>query len=123
MYFFTLTPCRLIDTRGSTGPLGGPALVAGAQRTFSLTGNCGVPSSARSLSLNITVTGPTAPGDLKFFAAGTSVPVSTTMDYSANQTRGNNAIPSLSSSGALTVQCDQVSGTVHLIVDVNGYFQ
>jgi hypothetical protein len=45
------------------------------------------------------------------------------MDYSANQTRANNAIPSLSSSGALTVQCDQVSGTVHLIVDVNGYFE
>ena len=123
MSFFTLTPCRLIDTRGSNGPLGGPALVAGAQRTFTLTGICGVPSSARSLSLNITVTGPTAAGDLKIFAAGTSVPTSTTMNYSAGQTRANNAIPSLSTSGALIVQCDQPSGTVHLIVDVNGYFQ
>ena len=28
--FFTLTPCRLIDTRGATGTYGGPALAGGA---------------------------------------------------------------------------------------------
>ena len=45
------------------------------------------------------------------------------INYSAGQTRGNNAIVSLNAAGALTVRCVQASGTVDLIVDVNGYFE
>jgi parallel beta-helix repeat protein len=123
MAFFTVTPCRLVDTRNAAGPRGGPALVAGAQRTFTLSGNCGVPPSARSLSVNVTMTSPTAPGALRLFAGGTSAPGTTTINYRAGQTRANNAIATLGGSGDLAVQCDQASGTVHLILDVNGYFQ
>ena len=123
MSFFTVTPCRVVDTRNASGPLGGPALVAGAQRTFTLTGSCGVPATARSLSLNVTVTAPTASGDLKLFAGGTATPVSTTINYGSGQTRANNAQPALGASGDLAVQCDQTSGSVQLILDVNGYFQ
>src|SRR6185436_14347283 len=47
--FFTLPPCRLVDTRIDL-----PALQPGAQRTFVLTGACGVPSTARALSVNLT---------------------------------------------------------------------
>jgi hypothetical protein len=36
--FFTLEPCRLIDTRNPAGPLGGPALQPGAARLFVVTG-------------------------------------------------------------------------------------
>ena len=82
-----------------------------------------MPSSARAVSVNVTVTSPTALGDLKMFSAGTSVPVPTTMNYSAGQTRANNALVSLSGSGAIAVQCDQASGTVQFILDVNGYFE
>jgi hypothetical protein len=32
MAFYAVAPCRLIDTRGPTGPYGGPALAAGAER-------------------------------------------------------------------------------------------
>src|SRR5262249_24441237 len=122
MSFYTIAPCRLVDTRNANGPLGGPALSAKAQRTFILAGHCGVPSGARALSLNVTVTGPTAQGDLKIFA-GTTAPVSTTINYRAGQTRANNAIASLGTSGSLTVLCDQPSGTVHLVLDVNGFFE
>ena len=120
--FFTVTPCRLVDTRNPTGPLGGPALNAGAQRSFTLTGTCGIPAGAQSLSLNVTVTSATSAGDLKLFAAGTSVPVATAISYKAGQTRANNAIAAPSASGNLAVSCDQPSGTVQLIIDVNGYF-
>jgi uncharacterized repeat protein (TIGR01451 family) len=123
MSFYTVTPCRLVDTRTGNGPLGGPALVAGAQRTFALTGRCAVPASARSLSLNVTVTGPTTAGDLRLFPSGITAPGTTTINYRAAQTRANNAIASLGTTGNLTVQCDQASGTVQLILDVNGYFQ
>jgi len=60
--FTSITPCRLIDTRNPQGPAGGPALQAGATRTFALAGQCGIPASARSLSVNLTVTQPAAAG-------------------------------------------------------------
>src|SRR5262249_12938396 len=65
--FFTVTPCRVIDTRNPNGPLGGPALAPGGQRTFTLTGQCGLPAGAKMVSVNVSVTGPTAGGFLGFF--------------------------------------------------------
>jgi hypothetical protein len=121
--FYTLPPCRLVDTRDPAGPAGGPALAAAAQRTFSLSGLCGVPATARALSVNVTVVGPTAAGDLRFFPADQSTPISTALNFAAGQTRTNNAILGLSwGAGTATVQNDS-AGTVDLIVDVNGYYR
>ncbi len=123
--FYTLPPCRLLDTRNADGPLGGPALSAGVARTFELAGTCGVPIAARALSLNITVTQASASGDLRLHAAGTPAPVATSINFKAGGTRANNAIAGISDDrmGALTVEPDLASGTVHLIVDVNGFFE
>jgi gametolysin peptidase M11 len=121
--FHTLTPCRLVDTRTANGPRGGPAIGAGTERTFALGGVCGVPASARALVLNITVTGSTVPGNLALRAGGTPGVTTTTMNYSTGQTRGNNAIVALSALSELIVRCNQASGTVHLILDVNGYME
>jgi len=121
--FYTLTPCRLVDTRNPAGPLGSPALAASAQRTFALASQCGVPSTARALSLNVTVITPTAAGDLRLFPGESATPLVSTINYRAGQTRANNAIAGLGAAGDLTVQCDQSTGTVHLVLDVNGYFQ
>jgi parallel beta-helix repeat protein len=123
MSFYTVTPCRLVDTRNTNSPIGGPALAAGGQRTFALTGRCGVPMSARSLSFNVTVTAATAAGDLQLFAGGTPIPGTPTIDYRAGQTRANNAMVTLGGAGNLAVQCDQASGSVQVILDVNGYLQ
>jgi len=121
--FYALTPCRVIDTRGAAGPNGAPALAAGAARTFTLAGRCGVPANARTAAANITVTQPTVGGLLTLFPSGTSAPATSTIDYRAGQTRANNSILLLGASGDFQVLCSQSSGTVHLIVDVNGYFQ
>jgi hypothetical protein len=72
MNFFTLAPCRLIDTRNAMGPYGGPALMAGADRTFTLAGQCGIPVTARAVSVNVAVTAPSAAGNLRLYPAGTS---------------------------------------------------
>lgn len=121
--YFTVTPCRVVDTRRTPdGPLAGPALVAGASRAFALAGSCGIPAAAKALSLNVTVTQPTGAGNLRLFPAGSPVPLASTINWVAGQTRANNAIAPLSATG-LAVQCSQASGTVHLILDVNGYFQ
>lgn len=120
--FYTLTPCRVLDTRNASGPYGGPALAGNDSRTFTLTGQCGVPSTAKAVSVNVTVTQSTAAGDLKLYASGGTLSVSTAMNYAAGQTRANNAVVALGSGGVI-VQTDQPGGTVQFILDVNGYFQ
>ena len=90
--FYAIPPCRLLDTRGPVGPTGGPALAAGASRTFTLAGLCAIPSTARALALNVTVTQPTAAGHLTLHAAGGAVPTASTLNYLAGSVRANNAI-------------------------------
>ncbi|MFN2386219.1 MAG: hypothetical protein ABR576_08040, partial [Thermoanaerobaculia bacterium] len=65
--FYTVTPCRVADTRDPAGPFGAPALAAGAERTFTFGGLCGIPVTARAVSFNITVTGPTFFGHLSLY--------------------------------------------------------
>src|SRR5262249_4595209 len=120
--FYTLTPCRAIDTRLAPGPLGGPALAAEIDRTFTLAGACGIPATARAVAANIVVIEPPAAGSLRFYPARASVPLATSITYAAGQTRSSNAIVGLSA-GAFTVFTAQGSGSVHLLLDVTGYFQ
>jgi hypothetical protein len=122
-FFYTLTPCRVLDTRGAAGTYGGPALVAGADRTFPLFGRCAIPPTARAVSVNLTVTQPTAPGHLRLYPAGTPLPSVSSLNCAPGQTRANKAIVALSGAGEIAVRCAQGSGTVHFILDVNGYFE
>jgi hypothetical protein len=122
-YFYALTPCRILDTRNTPGPLGAPALAASSLRQFPVAGTCGIPPDAKALSVNVTVTAPTAMGDLRLFAGGTAVPETLSISYGKGQTRANIAIVALGSTGGLSVYCDQGSGTVQIILDVNGYFR
>jgi Subtilase family len=121
---FTITPCRVVDTRNAAGPYGAPALAPGSQRGFSLAGVCGVPTTAKAVSVNVTVTGPTAPGDLRLFPLGVALPIVSTINFAPGQTRANNAVlqVGVSPTGRVAVQND-ASGTVDFILDVNGYFQ
>jgi hypothetical protein len=122
--FYTLLPCRLVDTRNANGPLGGPVLPASGQRTFTLTGACGVPATAKAISVNVAVTAPAASGFLKLYPGDGIAPLASSINFSAGQTRANNAIVLLATdgSGGLRVQ-NGSTGTVHFILDVNGYFE
>jgi uncharacterized repeat protein (TIGR01451 family) len=120
--FYTLPPCRIADTRGVQGvPIGGPSLAAGATRSFDVRERCGLPGNAIAVSYNITVTGPTGAGNLRLYPGGTTSPASA-INYVAGQTRANNGIVPIASDGTVVAQCDQVTGTVDFIMDVNGYF-
>lgn len=123
MDFYTVSPCRLIDTRAAAGPYGGPALAAGADRAFTLAGQCNIPPSARAASVNIAVAVPSTAGYLRLYPTGSALPTVSALNYSAGQTRSNNAIVALNPSGAITVRCAQASGSAHLVLDVNGFFQ
>jgi hypothetical protein len=122
-FFHTLVPCRVLDTRNPIGPLGGPALLAGSVRTFVIAGQCGVPSSAQSVAVNVTITEPTSGGFVTVYRAGVPVPPTSTINYGPGQTRANNAVVSLGPSGDISVACGQPSGTVQFILDVSGFIQ
>jgi RHS repeat-associated protein len=114
--FFTLTPCRVLDTRDQSAPL-----TAGETRTVPLAGVCGIPSSATSVSINITAVDATAQGEMTAWPANEPQPVTSAISYQASLNRANNGILKLGN-GALAFYANQLSGTVHLIIDVNGYF-
>ncbi len=123
--FYSVPPCRVVDTRGGPGvPIGGPALEAQSPRVFALAGHCNVPSTARAVSLNVTVTAPGAAGNLRLFPGGLALPLVSTLNYAAGQTRANNAVISLNESGEIAAFAGQAAGTtVEVILDVNGYFE
>jgi subtilisin family serine protease len=122
--FFTVNPCRVIDTRLPGGPTAGAPLTCGSDRSFTIVGGtCGLPAGVvKAVALNVTVTDPSAVGNLRLFAAGDPAPVVSTVNYAAGQTRGNNSITPVSPGGQIAARCAP-SGTTHMLVDVYGYFQ
>lgn len=122
--FFTVSPCRLVDTRNPAGPRGGPALLPSSRRNFTLTGFCGIPSTAKAISVNLTVTGSTASGFLSLFPGNGIAPATSSINFVTGQTRANNAVALLATDGTGSLAVvNGAAGTVHFILDVNGYFQ
>jgi hypothetical protein len=118
--FYTVLPCRLLDTRT------GAPLQSGVERLFSAVGACGIPASARALSVNITVVAPTQLGHVTLFPGNRTVPATSTANFTAGQTRANNAILPLATNGQGSLRARAIlagAGQVHLLLDVNGYFQ
>jgi hypothetical protein len=122
--FYTVSPCRVLDSRVPAGPWGGVPLGAGQERTVTVVGGtCGVPVTAVALSFNITATLASAAGNIQVYPAGGLKPGTPVVYFVAGQTRANNGIANLGAGGELALFSGQASGTVHVIVDVNGYFQ
>ena len=121
--YFTLTPCRVFDSRSAqdgAAPLtsGNPVSISAA----TLQSRCGVPAGTAAVSLNVTVVSPSGLGMLFAYAAGTT-PALPVVNFNAGAVRANNAVVALSAGGDMSVQpYIPPSGTVHVIVDVNGYF-
>jgi hypothetical protein len=117
--FYTVPPCRILDTRAADGP----GLVAGQQRVFALAGRCGIPATARSLVLTVTAAAATVGGHVTIFADGVPLPATSAVNFAAGATRAGNAVVVLSPSQGVAVHNGQPSGSVHLILDVTGYFE
>src|SRR5262245_46794364 len=120
--FIGVTPCRVADTRGNgfAGAYGPPALIADANRNFTIAGQCGIPNGASAVSFNFAALNVGGAGDLRVFPAGGALPLVSTMNYNANTPNiANAAIVPLGTGGAITVRADAVA--IDLIIDVNGY--
>jgi hypothetical protein len=123
---FTVTPCRVADTRAAPGLWGAPSLSANSTRVFPITGRCGIPITARSVAANLTIVSPTDAGHLTLFPAGYPVPLASTINFRAGIVRANNAILTLGDEGDVGVLCampPNPANRVDFLIDVSGYFE
>lgn len=119
--FYTVAPCRVVDTRAAAGPAGGPNLAAGEARPFAFAGRCGISTAAEAVAVNVTVVPTTSQGNLSFGPIGLPKPSATTINFRAGMVRANNAILPLGAGGGVVAYSGS-AGEVSLVIDVFGYF-
>lgn len=118
--FYTLTPCRIVDTREFQ------PLVSGVEEIFILRNFCGVPLTAKALVMNVTVVAPQGEGYLSLFPANARYPGTSSITFSAGRTLASLSTVPLSADGEGALRVHPFvagGGTVHLALDVSGYFE
>ena len=119
-YFALPNPCRVVDTRGPQGPLGGPYLSGGQQREFPiLSSSCQIPSSAQAYAFNATAVPHHHLGFLTLWPSDESQPVASTLNAPTGTVVANAAIVPPGSDGGILAY---VTDDSDLILDINGYF-
>ncbi len=79
--FYTVPPCRIVDTRGPAGSFGAPDLTPGGSRSFAIAGQCGISTAAEAVAVNVTVVAPPSPGHLTFAPLGGPQPSTSTINF------------------------------------------
>jgi hypothetical protein len=112
--FYAVNPCRLVDTRSTSSPLG-----LQQTRSFAMqSGTCGAPATALAYSLNATVVPPDYLGFLTLFPPSVARPLVSTLNAWEGQVAANAAIVP----GANGQVNAYASNQTDLILDINGYF-
>ena len=120
LQFYSLTPCRVLDTRNPGGTFGGPTIAGGTSRSFPIPAStCGVPAAAAAYSFNTTVVPSGSLGYLTAWPTGSTQPFVSTLNSLDGTILANAAIVPAGTAGAVSFFA---SNTTHLIVDINGYF-
>jgi hypothetical protein len=120
--FHAMTPQRLFDSRPAE-PVGAIDIVKqryGGDRVLEiqLGGVAGVPESASAVSLNVTATEPLGDGFVTVYPCGVR-PLASNLNFVGGQTVPNAVVAPLAANGTL---CFYSNVDVHLVADVNGYF-
>jgi hypothetical protein len=113
--FYTLTPCRLVDTSS------GPPLAGGTPRIFRIAGGgCSIPGAAVAVVGSLTVWGATGSGVLRLQPDRGRLEVV----FSPGAPRSLDVILTLAPDGSLAAVAESVAGPAgaHLQIDVSGYF-
>jgi hypothetical protein len=118
--FYPSPPCRIADTRNTTGPFGGPSMFAGQSRDFPIPfGSCAISSSASAYSLNVTVVPEGDLGGLTTWPTGRARPNVSTLNSSDGAVVANAAIVPAGSNESISVF---VTNPTDVILDTSGYF-
>jgi len=127
---FTVTPCRLVDTR-----LAGGAIPANGFRSFLATGalggqggvaNCNIPSAfAKAVYINVVAVGPAGPGHLTVHPYPSPVPIASTLNFSTGQTIANGVMVPICDANTSVCAADFTvtmgPAAAHLVIDISGY--
>jgi hypothetical protein len=118
-----LTPARLLDTR-STGETidgdfeGGTKPAAGNQIELQVAGRGGVPVDARAVIVNVTSVAADDRGFVTVHPCLPTLPVVSSLNYTAGTNRANEVIAQLDDEGKL---CVYNNTSTHLVLDVVGW--
>ncbi|MEP7048433.1 MAG: hypothetical protein ABI949_17205 [Ilumatobacteraceae bacterium] len=119
-------PLRLLETR--TGPGLGTVdggfngiglLPADTVTELGVVGRAQMPEWARSVLLNVTVTGAVGPGYLTIYPCGTERPASSNLNYTAGTTRAVAVVAQIGGNGAV---CVYTQTPTQVIVDLTGFY-
>ncbi|MCU1398103.1 MAG: hypothetical protein JWN62_1212 [Acidimicrobiales bacterium] len=121
--FTSTTPFRLTDTRDRNrvelnDGTGGNPLGGGQMLTIQVAGQRGVAADAKAISANFTVIGSSSSGYLTAWPCGQQ-PATSTVNFGVGFAVANGAQMPLSASGQL---CVYVSNSVHVILDISGWW-
>ena len=122
MQFIPLTPCRVVDTRNSNGPFGGPYIQGKSSRDFPLplSPSCNIPSTAIAYSLNATVI-PRGPlGFITVWPTGLVRPLASTLNSYDGRVKANALVMPAGAGGGVSVYA---SDPTDVVLDINGYFE
>ena len=113
-----LTPSRLVDTRRTRNPLQAKVPRAVPVRG----GSTGVPAEATAVALNVTATEGTAGTDVRIYPTrqGQSPPEVSNLNPPAGRTVAAAAVVAIGDDGTVSVVSS--AGSIHLIVDLAGYY-
>ena len=118
--YHAMAPVRLLDSRYGNGLSG--KFKASVPRQITVVGR-GVPSGAKAVTGNLTVTNATGSTAAYIGPAPIAHPGSSTINFVAKQIRGNTLTVLLSSTGTLWATfIGYNSNTIDLVFDVTGYY-
>lgn len=121
--YYPLSPCRLVDTRTANSVNGGPMLGT-TTRNFAVRGNCSVPTTAKAVSLNVTVANATSTNSwLTVWPSNVSKPFVSMINYTSSDPALANGIIVGLGTATQDLSVANAIGSVHVIIDVTGYFQ
>jgi len=122
--YTSLTPARILDTRGDAGVVCNKALTKlgpAAAVDVQVTGCGGIPvTGVGAVVMNVTVTEPTAASYLTVWPKGTARPVLSNLNYVPGQTVPNAVTVKLGTGGEVAVYNN--AGSAHVVIDVVGFY-
>lgn len=118
--FVPVNASRIVDT--ATG-VGAPqaTVPTGSSIDVQVTGTAGVPASATSVYVNLTVSNQSGNGYLRTYPTGGAVPTVDALDFDSAVAMSQTTAVKLNSSGKFTVPVG-AGGPVNISADVQGYF-
>jgi NHL repeat len=134
-YATTFAPVRILDTRFGTGVPGGSHNPLAPNASILVDPQVASPSVPQvgtfsGVIVNITATGPTQGGWLTVYPSTALLPNASSLNFTAGQTVPNLAKVKLGTDGKFRIANTDIptlphpsSGTVHVIVDIVGYYQ